>query len=227
MCARFTLAEPQRLAAAFPRYRLARTPPPRYNIAPTDPVLATKNDHRDEIEPLHWGLVAARARDARGTLLINARSEGIASRPAFASAFATHRALVWADGFYEWLGSKGRKQPYRFVVDGGRPFAFAGLWESWGTSAQTSEAVTILTTSPNAVVQPVHDRMPVILDETDFERWLYAGDPAEVQSLLLPFDPARMRGYPVTNKVNRVTYDAADSIEEITPDVSALPLFSQ
>jgi putative SOS response-associated peptidase YedK len=227
MCARFTLAEPQRLTAAFPKYRLQRAPSPRFNIAPTDPVLATKNDRRDAIEPLPWGLVPPWARDARGaTRMINARSEGIAAKPAFGHAFATQRALVWADGFYEWLGAKGRKQPYRFVVDGGRPFAFAGLWESWGAAGPAFESVTILTTSPNTVVEPVHDRMPVILDAGDFERWLHTEDLAEAQALLVPFDPSRMRGYPVTTAVNRVGYDAPDCVDEISPDLGTLPLFT-
>jgi putative SOS response-associated peptidase YedK len=227
MCARYTLAEPQRLAAAFPKYRLGRPASARYNIAPTDPVLATKNDRSDTIEPLQWGLVPAWARDARGgTRLINARSEGVAERPAFAHAFATKRALVWADGFYEWSGAKNRRQPHRFVVDDGRPFAFAGLWERWGPDSRPLDTVTILTTAPNAIVAPIHDRMPVVLDDADLERWLYTEDPAEAQGLLVPFDAARMRAYAVTSQVNRVGYDAPDAIDEIVTGEQGLPLFA-
>jgi putative SOS response-associated peptidase YedK len=224
MCARFTLAEPRRLTVAFPRYHLERPERPRYNIAPTDPVLATKNDRRNAIEPLRWGLVPFWASGPEaGVRMINARAEGIAHKRAFARAFASQRALVWADGFYEWAGPKGHKQPYRFVVDDGAPFAFAGLWESFGDPKAPLETVTIVTTAANAVVEPIHDRMPVILDAGDIERWLYTDDLAEAESMLVPFSAQRTRGYPVSTRVSRVGYEEPDAIDEAP---AARPLFA-
>jgi putative SOS response-associated peptidase YedK len=224
MCARFTLAEPRRLAIAFPKYRFVQAERPRYNIAPTDPVPATKNDRRDTIEMLRWGLVPFWAPGPGvGVRMINARAEGIAHKRAFARAFAAQRALVWADGFYEWAGPKGYKQPYRFVVDDGGPFAFAGLWESFGDPEAPLETVTIVTTAANAVVEPIHDRMPVILDAGDLDRWLYTDDLAEAESMLVPFDPARMRRYAVSTRVSRVGYEEPDAIAPATP--AANPLF--
>ena len=224
MCARYTLAEPRRVIAKFPKYHLTPAQRPRYNIAPTDPVLATKNDHRDAIEELRWGLVPFWASGPSvGVRMINARAEGIAHKRAFSRAFVSQRALVWSDGFYEWTGPKGHKQPYRFVVDGGAPFAFAGLWESFGDPKAPLETVTIVTTAANAVVERIHDRMPVILDDGDLERWLYTDDLAEAESMLVPFDAARMRGYAVSTRVGRVGYDEPDAIAEAEPEGSLFP----
>ncbi len=136
MCARFSLASPDRIVDRYPRFRLRRDVPRRFNIAPAQDVLAARNDAAGEIVPLRWGLVPAWAQDASiGPKLINARAETLAERPAFSDALQRRRCVIFADGFYEWSGSKKHRRPNRFVVDGGRPFVFAGLYERWGSPA--------------------------------------------------------------------------------------------
>jgi putative SOS response-associated peptidase YedK len=136
--------------------------------------------------------------------MINARAETAAEKPSFRSAFRKRRCLVLADGFYEWQKAGGKKQPYLFRLAGGEPFAFAGLWEHWGKDGKGIDSCTILTTDPNGLVKPLHDRMPVILSPRDFDLWL---DPKvekgpELQALLRPYPAETMTAYPVGLRVN-------------------------
>ena len=143
---------------------------PRFNIAPTNvvPVIAMQDDQR-VLCNMRWGLIPSWAKDAQiGNRMINARSETAATTNAFRSAYKRHRCLVLADGFYEWRGPKGKREPLRFTMMDGDMFAFAGLWEVWNNRKEPTESVrtfTILTTTPNDLVEAIHDRMPVILDE--------------------------------------------------------------
>ena len=145
--------------------------------------------------------------------MINARSETAHSLPAFREAMKYRRCLVPADGFYEWQRSGTARQPYCFEVNEGALFAFAGLWEGWKDPGGTwIKTCAILTTTPNAVTSPVHDRMPVILVPSDYDLWLDPGmkDPTAVSELLKPFDSRLMRCYPVSSRVNQVQNDDAE-----------------
>jgi putative SOS response-associated peptidase YedK len=130
--------------------------------------------------------------------MINARSETMADKPAFRSAFKRRRCSVLADGFYEWLKQGKKKQPHLFRLVGGGPFAFAGLWERWEKGGHSLDSCTILTTDPNALVRPLHDRMPVILAPADFALWLDpdAAKGEELQALLRPYPAEAMTAYP-------------------------------
>jgi putative SOS response-associated peptidase YedK len=186
MCARFTL----RLGAQAVKDLFGLDEAPemdeRYNIAPTQevPAVATDKEGRRRLRMLRWGLVPYWAKDLSiGQKLINAKAETVHEKPAFRAAFQRRRCLIPADGFYEWKeveevapgGKKPRKrkQPYLIARRDGRPFAFAGLYDFWkDPQGEPVESCTILTTEPNAAVAPLHDRMPVILREEDFDLWL-------------------------------------------------------
>jgi putative SOS response-associated peptidase YedK len=230
MCGRFTLTvEPDALLR-----ELGLDPPegfaPRYNIAPTQNVLAVAEarDGERRLGLLRWGLVPYWAEDASGgARTINARSESVATRRPFREAFDRRRCLVLADGFYEWRRDHGRKVPLRFVRPDGLPFTFAGLWERWrqedGTHLHTC---TILTTRPNAAVAPVHDRMPVIIAPEDRARWLDHGSSgAAVADLLHPPADDALEGYEVRDLVNAVANDVPAVIAPRPPDPPALTLF--
>ncbi len=215
MCARYSLTRPRLIAERFAAFRLERDHEPRYNIAPTQEVLAAKNDGGGVVAPLRWGLVPYWARDlSMGQRTINARAETLAEKPAFRHALERRRCLVFADGFYEWTGDKGDKQPYRFTVDDGAPFAFAGLWERWGPKDAPVETCTIVTCAPNALLARFHDRMPAILDESALEAWLH-GEVADALAAIVPFDPARMRAVAVNRAVNRATFEHPSCAEPV------------
>ena len=146
-----------------------------------------------------------------GAKMINARAETAAEKPSFRSAFKKRRCLIPADGFYEWVGPKGNKQPYRIVINDGELFAFAGLWESWGKEGETVESCTIITGEPNAVAKPIHNRMPVILAAGDYDRWL-GGDDGE---LLRPYPPETMTAYKVSRVVSNARNDVPECIEPL------------
>ena len=223
MCARFSLAGPERIADRYPQFKLRNVWPRRYNIAPTQDVLAARNDGEREIAPLRWGLVPFWARDlAIGQKLINARAETLAEKPAFRSALQKRRCIIFADGFYEWTGAKGRKQPHRFTVDDGAPFAFAGLWERWGPKDAPVETCAIVTCAPNALCAPMPDRMPAILDDSALDTWLY-GDVAEALDAIVPYDAARMRSALVTPQMNHHAFEDPRCIEPLTaPELTLL-----
>ena len=145
--------------------------------------------------------------------MINARSETASIKPAFRDALKSRRCLIPADGFYEWMRTGKAKQPYCFVVGEGKLFAFAGIWDRWkDPSGNTVETCSILTTTPNAVTAPVHNRMPVILDADSYELWLDSGmrDVGAASELLRPCDAQMMRCYPVSTRINRVANDDAE-----------------
>jgi putative SOS response-associated peptidase YedK len=207
MCGRYAQrTDAKRLAKEF---KAAEVPSvePRYNIAPTQDVLAVSEtgDGR-EMRLFKWGLVPSWAKDtSMGARLINARSETVAEKPAFRQAFKQRRCIIPADGFYEWQRSEGSKQPFFFRMKDGRPFGFAGLWERWeGEGGRVIYSCAILTTEANEVLRPVHDRMPVILHPDDYELWL-DGDPRKldlVKEMLRPYPAEEMTGYPVGVSVN-------------------------
>jgi putative SOS response-associated peptidase YedK len=220
MCGRFTQRQPaSRIAQEF---QVDEVPPieARYNIAPTQTVLSIHQaaDGR-EAKLLKWGLIPSWTKDPSiGAKLINARSETVAEKPSFREAFKKRRCLIPADGFYEWQRTGGRKQPYFFRMLDDRPFGFAGLWERWkGQDGEVVESCAILTTEANELLQPVHDRMPVILRAEDYELWLDEDVRQQDfrRELLRPFPASEMTAYPVSTLVNSTRNHGMELIEEM------------
>jgi putative SOS response-associated peptidase YedK len=220
MCARFSLADPTRISARYPQFKLRRMWPRRYNIAPTDDVLAVRGDGDGEIVPLRWGLVPPWAPDlTAGQKLINARAETLAEKPAFRGALQSRRCAIFADGFFEWTGPKKQRTPYRFTLEDGAPFAFAGLWERWGSKDARVDSCTIVTCPPNTLLASFHDRMPVILNDDTLDAWLH-GDVADALAVAVPYDAKRMRSAEVTSAMNRPAFDDPRAIEPLGEAVS-------
>lgn len=210
MCGRYTNLTPVRawadlFGAPVPEWETS----PRYNVAPSDAVLACRTGPRGdrELAVLRWGLVPAWSRGpSTGPRPINARAETVAEKPMFREALRRRRCLVAADGFYEWKAEGRRKQPWYFRRREARPFAFAGLWELWrGAGGEVLETCALLVTEANALVAPVHDRMPVILAPERFDRWLDPDElaPDRLAEFLRPFPPEDLEAYPVSPAVNR------------------------
>ena len=230
MCGRFTLtltADPADLFDA-----LGVEPPaelrPRFNIAPTQSVLVARNrDEREassgdgarELAWLHWGLIPSWAKDPKmGSRMINARSETASQKPSFRSAFKRRRCLLLADGFYEWKKEgQGPKQPYHVHRSGYRPMTFAGLWERWSKGPEPIESVTILTTSPNETMRPLHDRMPVILQPADWPLWLDRGVAGgeQLEQLMRPYESDDLEITAVSRLVNRPANDVPACIQPL------------
>jgi putative SOS response-associated peptidase YedK len=207
MCGRFALrTSPRKLAREFNVEDAPQTEA-RYNIAPTQTVLAVRREPDGRaIGLLKWGLVPSWAKDESiGAKLINARSETVLEKPSFREAFKRRRCIIPADGFYEWQRAGKSKQPYYFRLNEERPFGFAGLWEKWKTaSGALLETCAILTTEANELLRPVHERMPVILHREDYDLWL-EDDPRKldfVKELLRPYPASEMVSYPVGAEVN-------------------------
>ena len=190
---------------------------PRYNVAPTQPVPIIRQHRKEprrELSLVRWGLIPWWAKDASNSaLMINARSETAATKPAFRDALKSKRCIVPADGFYEWRKTRSGKQPFCFEVNDGDLFAFAGLWDRWKyPDGKAVETCSILTTAPNAVTSAVHDRMPVILDPNNYDLWLDPGftDVNAESELLKPYDASVMRCYPVSTRINHAANDDAE-----------------
>jgi len=224
MCGRFTLTEldPAVLTETFFLGGGVPNLPPRYNIAPTQPVATVVRDveHGDNrLVLMRWGLIPHWAKDPKiGNKLINARGETVHEKPSFRAALRRRRCLIVADGFYEWQAQPdGPKQPMYITLVDHQPFGFAGLWEQWTEpdSGDTLTTCTIITTSPNALLKPIHNRMPVILPREDYAAWLdpERSDPAQVMPLLRPYPAERMTAYPVSRRVNAPTFDDPSLIE--------------
>ena len=194
---------------------------PRYNVAPTQPVAAirlTADGQQRELTFFRWGLVPSWAKDITfGSRLINARSETVAEKPSFRSAFKRRRCLIPADGFYEWQKTDTGKQPMYIKATDDLPLALAGLWEMWQSpDGSTISTCTLLTTMPNALMQPIHNRMPVILEPEDYDMWLDPGPrPQEALHLLRPYPPDKMMAYPVSTWVNNPRHDDPSCIEPL------------
>jgi putative SOS response-associated peptidase YedK len=209
MCGRYTLHQSTDEVTRHFVNRLDFELEPRYNIAPTQEILILRKSDVSvdacSFDFVRWGLVPAWSKDASAAArMINARSETVATKPAFRSAYKSRRCLIPADGFYEWDKVTGSRQPYHFRRMDGRMFAFAGLWEAWtAPGGELLRTCTILTTSANGVVGPIHERMPVILQDQDAEHgWLRASKPDELERLLQPYPDAWMEAVPVSRKVN-------------------------
>jgi len=221
MCGRYTLAvDLDTLQAEFNLDSVPADLPPRYNIAPTQPVaVVLNNEGLRQLDAFRWGLIPFWAKDASiGNRMINARAETVAQKPSFKRPLQKQRCLILADGFYEWQKTPQGKIPTYIQLKDGRPFAFAGLWDSW--TAPDGEAIpscTIITTAPNALVAPIHNRMPVILLPDDLEAWLnpIEQSPQTLLSLLKPYPADEMRYHPVSKLVNSPANDLPECIQAL------------
>jgi len=223
MCGRFAMAvEMQRLMDEFSWLDWPENFPQRFNIAPTQPVAVVPNDGRDTVEFFKWGLVPHWAKDpAIGSRMINARAETVAEKPSFRTAFRKRRCLILSSGWFEWgqpETSGGRKVPYYIRLKTERPFAFAGLWETWRPEEPDAEPLrtcTIITCEPNSLIGRFHHRMPVILPPEAHKLWIEPAekDPQELLPLLTPYPTEEMEAYPVSTLVNNPRHDSPEIIE--------------
>jgi putative SOS response-associated peptidase YedK len=216
MCGRFTLAlDADGLQQAFPGFTLPPRVAPRYNIAPTQPVLAVPNNDKNQIEYMVWGLIPGWAKDTKiGNQMINARAETLGEKPSFKNAYKRRRCLILADGFYEWKKEGSGKTPMFVHLKDREPFALAGLWEIWHPGDESIVSCTIITTEPNELMATLHNRMPVILPQSAWNEWL---DPAERQphtlnELLTPYPADQMQAYAVSPMVNSPANDAPECL---------------
>ncbi len=195
--------------------------PPRYNIAPTDPALIVRSDDRPGrlLRLVRWGLIPPWVKDPREfSTLINARAETVADKPSFRGALRHRRCLVPTDGFYEWTGRPGAKQPHRIVMRSGDVFALAGLWEHWlGADGSELETMAILTTAANDDMTHIHDRMPVIIQRQDYERWLdcKAGSADAIGDLLAPLPAGYIQSVKVNPKLNNPRTEGPELLEMV------------
>lgn len=190
---------------------------PRFNVAPSQQVPIIRMSHEGKIvgRSAAWGLIPGWAREMPKTRPINCRCETVDSSAMFRQAFARRRCLMPADGFYEWQGAKPPKQPFFIHKPDDSPFAFAGIWERWKPedADEAVETCALITTQPNEVMRPIHNRMPVILNPSDFARWLDANTPLEeAVALLHPFE-GPLEAYPVRPLVNKPANDGPELIE--------------
>ncbi len=219
MCGRFTLTvDPAKFKDEFEGAAFPGKFAPRFNIAPTQAVLAIPNDGRNAADFFMWGLIPSWAKDpAIGGRLINARGETLGEKPAFRGAYKYKRCLILADGFYEWKTLPGTKTkaPHFIHMKTGKPFAFAGLWDEWpAADGGAVRTCTIVTTTPNELMASIHNRMPVILQPGDYSEWLDAA-PRTADSLkhLIKALPAEsMEAYPVSTLVNSPANDRPECL---------------
>jgi putative SOS response-associated peptidase YedK len=197
---------------------------PRYNIAPTQEISIIRLNPATrgrECVRVRWGLIPSWAKDASlGPRLLNARSETLHEKPAFKTPLKFKRCLVPADGFYEWKRDGKLRQPFLLKMADSSPFAFAGLWDRWTNQmGESIQSCTIITTPANDLIAPIHDRMPAILPPELYDEWLGPNikNYQPLLKLLLPFPGNLMTAVPVSDRVNKATYEGQDCIEPITP----------
>lgn len=226
MCGRFTLQSAPGVKLKLDGVRDFALPfEARYNIAPTQEVLVIADFGSGlELRKLVWGFIPARSND--GKRFINVRAETIDIKPSFSESFRRRRCLVLADGFFEWKRSAKSKQPYYFQLSDGSAFAFAGIWDSWGTPKRTASCA-LVTTTANETMAPIHDRMPVILSPETYRLWLDPGtDLAALRKLLVPFPASKMSSHPVSRAVNFTQNDSPELIDREDNEIgTTLSLF--
>jgi putative SOS response-associated peptidase YedK len=222
MCGRFTLTlDPAEVKELYQNASFPVKFAPRFNIAPSQAVLAIPNDGKNTADFFLWGLIPSWAKDATiGNRMINARGETLAEKPSYRGVYKYKRCIIPADGFYEWKPQPGTKTkvPYFVHMKDGKPFAFAGLWDEWrAADGSTLRTCTIITTAPNALMAPIHDRMPVILHPEDYAEWLDAAPrtPDTLQHLIVSFPADRMDAYPVSALVNSPANDRAECLQPV------------
>lgn len=222
MCGRFALKKFHEELADLLEVEKLPEIPARYNIAPGQPIFAVRESIRTgnpELVLLHWGLIPSWAKDpAIGYKMINARSETAAEKPSFRSALKRRRCLVPADAFYEWSKQGKAKQPFAISMKDRRPFVMGGIWEHWiGPNGEEMESVSILTTSANEVLKPLHDRMPVIISKSARGVWLDCKDEKadSYRGLMVPYPSDQMEAWPVSTLVNSPRNDSPECLEQV------------
>jgi putative SOS response-associated peptidase YedK len=227
MCGRYAVTTaPEAMRALF-RYLDQPNFPPRYNIAPTQPVpIVRMVEGAREYALVRWGLIPAWVKDPRGfSLLINARGESVLDKPAFRNAMKRRRCLFPADGFYEWKREGASKRPYFVRLKSGQPMAFAGLWETWsGPNGEEMETAAIVTTAASRSIAHIHDRMPVIVAPEAFDFWLDPNvDAMTATAVIAPAPDAVLEAYEVSSEVNRATNDSPALLEPLREPEMAAP----
>lgn len=215
MCGRFTLRSPGRVKFDLKREALPTLFAPRFNIAPSQEVLTVMSDDGERtLLPARWGLIPSWSKEPKG--IINARCETLNEKPSFCESFERRRCLIPADGFYEWKNSGKSRQPYYFQMKDEELFYFAGIWDQWRRGAESITSCAIITTTPNELLETIHDRMPVILPAETQKAWLARDTrPMELLSLLNPFSGAAMKGHPVSQQVNYAQAEDAGLVEPV------------
>ena len=220
MCGRFTLSlNLEGLEERFDFKAKEISHASRYNIAPSQGVLSVINDGEKHAELLKWGLIPSWSKDAAiGNRMINARAETVAEKPSFRSAFKKKRCLILADGYYEWKKGGKTKTPFYIRFKSHEPFGFAGLWEMWeDPSGESIRTCTIITTTPNDIMESIHQRMPVILPREAESTWLDSAiqDPKELTPLLSSYPSESMEAYAISTMVNSPKNDTPDIITPV------------
>jgi putative SOS response-associated peptidase YedK len=220
MCGRFTLRSVDRIRIALANRVQLDQVVPRYNIAPTQPVIALTRV--DQAEELIWGLIPNWSREPAP--IINARAETLEDKSSFRESFERRRCLILADGFYEWRRIGKSKQPFFFQRRDEAAFGFAGLWDKWKKDGVTIKSCAIVTTNANELLMPVHDRMPVMLPENAYEMWLDSKvSTKELKKLLEPYPSEEMKSYPVSSRVNSADNEGADLVERVDAEIGTTP----
>lgn len=219
MCGRFTItADPETLQKTFADFYVPQQMSPHYNIAPTHPIAVIPNDGKKAVDFFVWGLIPSWAKDPSiGSRMINARGETLAEKPSFRTAYKRRRCLILATGFFEWqkLPGQSAKVPQYILLKSGEPFAFAGLWDQWfSPDGSEIKSATIITTQPNKLLEPIHNRMPVILPSAAYDRWLDQKEtaPQALNDLLVPYPSELMTHYPVSTIVNSPYNDVPETV---------------
>ena len=223
MCGRFVGYRSLReLETYFPIDKVGCEAASNFNVAPSQEILAIfKKDAENWLDKFHWGLVPFWAKDISiGNKMINARAESVADKPSFRNAFKKRRCLILADGFYEWKGQKGDKQPMFITLPDKKPFAFAGLWETWNDKDAPDsiyKSCTIITTQASGSMRDIHHRMPVILKPQIYETWLDPGnqDVTALNEILKNEIITELTSYPVSREVNSTRHNDPSCIEPI------------
>ena len=221
MCGRFTVRTAPRVKLPGVR-NTDLLFEPRYNIAPSQEIWAVGDFGRGlEFAKLVWGLIPGWSADNKG--FINARSETLEDKPSFSESFQKRRCLIPADGFYEWKRSGRAKQAFLFELIDELPFAFAGIWDRWGTREPLTTCA-IITTGANEIVEPLHNRMPVILKPKSYETWLDPNaDLVSLKQLLSPLPASEMTCHPVSSAVNYVDNEGPELVERVDHEIGTTP----
>ena len=217
MCGRYSIFTPTdtlKIRFNVPR---AEALQPTYNAAPTQNLPVILNSEPTTIKLCRWGLIPSWAKEERiGNRMINARAETLLQKPSFRTPFKKQRCLVLTDGFYEWEKTSAGKIPHRVSMRDNKPFAFAGIWEVWRTpDGEEVMSFSIITTEPNDLMKPLHNRMPVIIKQANEEKWLQEIDISEAQKMLEPYPLEDLEAYPISTLVNSPKNNSEDIIKPL------------
>ena len=218
MCGRYSLVQTDNIAARFDIQQEQLSLLPRYNVAPSQSMPVVVRNSPNRLVEMQWGLIPSWSKAPRAQFsTINARAETVMKSPVFRGPFKSRRCLVPASGFYEWQRTSNGKQPFCIRLKGDELFAFAGLYDVWhDAEGNELHSYTVITTAPNDLVAPIHNRMPVILHRDDEDVWLdKAAEPARLMSLLVAYPADKMEAYPVSRAVNNPANEGSELMQPI------------